>query len=125
VHQHGEQLPLGAAYDDLLAERELFTVLMHGFAAGADPAIGPVVRACFGRLYDTIRELTDAGPEQARDFFAHGMLLTVLGAMHVIGPDAVPQERWMTELVSSLELPKPGLTPEAGKTPDPECTTGA
>ncbi|MEU4222266.1 TetR/AcrR family transcriptional regulator [Actinoplanes sp. NPDC026623] len=97
---------LGAAYDDLLAERELITVMLHGFAAGADPAIGPVVRACFGRLYETVRELTGADPQEARDFFAEGMLLTVLGAMNVIGRDAVAPERWMTDLVGSLDLPE-------------------
>ena len=90
---------LGHAYDDLLAERELITVLLHGFAAGADPAIGPVVRDCFGRIYRTVRELTGVDEDEARQFLAMGMLLTVLGAMGIAGPDAVPQEPWMTELL--------------------------
>ena len=94
---------LGKAYDDLLAERELITVLLHGFAAGADPAIGPVVRDCFGRIYRTVRDLTGASEEEMRDFFAMGMLLTVLGAMGVAGPCAVAQEPWMTELLSAME----------------------
>ncbi|MEU7901601.1 TetR/AcrR family transcriptional regulator [Actinoplanes sp. NPDC049118] len=97
---------IGDAYDELLTERELITVLLHGFAAGADPAIGPVVRACFGRLVETVRELTGAGAEEIRDFFAHGMLLTVLGAMNVVGRDAVAPEKWMSDLVGSLDLPK-------------------
>src|SRR5690242_6382223 len=42
---------LGQAYDEILAERELVTVLLHGFTAGSDPVIGPVVRGCFGRIY--------------------------------------------------------------------------
>ena len=90
---------LGAAYDDLLAERELITVLLHGFTASADPAIGPVVRDCFGRIYRTVRELTGADQEEARQFLAMGMLLTCLGAMQVVGPDPVPREPWMTELL--------------------------
>ncbi|WP_307831428.1 TetR/AcrR family transcriptional regulator [Nucisporomicrobium flavum] len=90
---------LGEAYDDLLAERELITVLLHGFAAGADPAIGPVVRECFGRIYLAVRELTGAGEDEAREFLAMGMLLTVLGAMGIAGPHAVPPEPWMTELL--------------------------
>ena len=90
---------LGHAYDDLLAERELITVLLHGFAAAADPAIGPVVRECFGRIYRTVRDLTGADAEEAREFFAMGMLLTVLGAMGIAGPCAVPPEPWMTELM--------------------------
>lgn len=97
---------LGKAYDGLLAERELITVLLHGFAAGADPAIGPVVRDCFGRIYTTVQELTGASAEEVRDFLAIGMLLTVLGAMRVLGPDPAPAEGWMTEMIDSLELPK-------------------
>jgi AcrR family transcriptional regulator len=95
---------LGAAYDGLLAERELITVLLHGFAAGTDPAIGPVVRGCFARIYGLVRELTGVSADEARDFLAVGMLLTVLGAMQLLGPDAVPPEGWMTELVGSLGL---------------------
>jgi len=104
---------LGAAYDDLLAERELITVLLHGFTASADPAIGPTVRDCFGRIYRTVRDLTGATEEEARDFLAKGMLLTILGAMQVIGPNAVPQEPWMAELVGGAGLSKACLGPPA------------
>ena len=94
---------LGEAYGDLLAERELIAMLLHGFAASGDPAIGGPVRASFGRLYAVVRELTGASVEEARDFFAFGMLLTCLGAMRVIGPDAVPPEPWTAELLSSFD----------------------
>ncbi|MFI7540396.1 TetR/AcrR family transcriptional regulator [Actinoplanes sp. NPDC049599] len=97
---------LGAAYDELLAEREVITMLLHGFAAGADPAIGPTVRECFGRVYRSVRELTGADEEEARDFMAHGMLLTVLGAMQIVGPDAVPREPWMDELLGGMDMKK-------------------
>jgi AcrR family transcriptional regulator len=104
---------LGTAYDELLAERELITVLLHGFAAGADPAIGPVVRDCFGRIYATVRELTGASVDEAREFLATGMLLTVLGAMRVLGPDAAPAQPWMIEMIGSLGLSKACLGPGA------------
>jgi AcrR family transcriptional regulator len=94
---------LGQAYDDLLAERELITLLLHGFTASADPAIGEPVRACFGRLYEAVRELTGATSLEARDFFAMGMLLTCLGAMRVVGPDSVPQRPWMEDLLSTFD----------------------
>ncbi|GAA2580963.1 TetR family transcriptional regulator [Winogradskya consettensis] len=90
---------LGSAYEELLAERELITCLLHGYTASADPAIGPVVRDCFGTIYRTIRELTGAGVKETRQFLAMGMLMTVLGAMRVLGPDAVPRDPWMTELI--------------------------
>ncbi|MEV6349477.1 TetR/AcrR family transcriptional regulator [Actinoplanes sp. NPDC051851] len=96
---------LGDAYTDLLAERELLIVLLHGFAASADPAVGDAVRACYGSLYETVRELTGATAEEARDFFAMGMLITVLGSMHVMGPDQVPLQPWMTELISTFGTP--------------------
>jgi AcrR family transcriptional regulator len=106
-----ELASLGSAYDELLAERELITVLLHGFAAGADPAIGPVVRECFGQIYTTVRELTGSSADEAREFLATGMLLTVLGAMRVIGTDAVPAEPWMAEMLGSLNLSKACLGP--------------
>jgi len=94
---------LGDAYNELLAERELITLLLHGFTASADPAIGDPVRACFGRLFEAVRELTGATSEQARDFFAIGMLLTCLGAMRVVGPDAVPRQAWVTDLLGTFD----------------------
>ncbi|BCJ46588.1 TetR family transcriptional regulator [Actinoplanes ianthinogenes] len=93
---------LGHAYKDLLAERELLVVLLHGFAAAEDPVVGDAVRACYGSLYETVRDLTGATPEETREFFAHGMLITVLGAMRVFGPDAVPEQPWMTSLLSTF-----------------------
>ncbi|WP_438872514.1 TetR/AcrR family transcriptional regulator [Paractinoplanes maris] len=94
---------LGEAYGELLEQPELITMLLHGFAAAGDPAIGDPVRACFGRLYEVVRELTGATAEEARDFFAVGMLLTCLGAMRVLGPDAVPPKPWATDLLSTFE----------------------
>ncbi|WP_127507361.1 TetR/AcrR family transcriptional regulator [Actinoplanes solisilvae] len=94
---------LGDAYGGLLGRPELITMLLHGFAASGDPAIGDPVRACFGKLYDVVRELTGATNEEARDFFAIGMLLTCLGAMRVIGPAAVPAQPWAADLLGTFE----------------------
>jgi AcrR family transcriptional regulator len=94
---------LGASYEDLLTERELITLLLHGYTAAADPVIGESVRECFGRIYSTVRALTGADPEELRDFFAMGMLLTCLGAMRIIGPGAVEPQPWMTDLICSLD----------------------
>ena len=94
---------LGDAYGELLAQPELVTILLHGFAAAGDPSIGDPVRACFGGLYEVVRELTGATAEEARDFFAVGMLLTCLGAMRVIGPHAVPPQAWAVDLMSTFD----------------------
>lgn len=94
---------LGHAYKDLLEQPELTSMLLHGFAAAHDPAIGDPVRGCFGRLYEVVRELTGATDEEASDFFAFGMLLTCMGAMRLVGPDAVPPQPWAVGLLSTFE----------------------
>jgi AcrR family transcriptional regulator len=93
---------LGKAYKQLLAERDLLVVLLHGFAAASDPGLGDAVRQCYGDQFTLVRELTGASAEEVRDFFAHGMLITVLGAMRVLGPDAVAPQPWVTEILSTL-----------------------
>jgi AcrR family transcriptional regulator len=93
---------LGRAYDGLLADHELITLMLHGFTASADPAIGEPVRAKFGQLFETVRELTGCTAEEARDFFGIGMLLTCLGAMRVVGPGAVEPQPWMRDLIATL-----------------------
>jgi len=94
---------LGEAYEEMLSETELLAMLLHGFTASADPAIGEPVRACFGRLYEVVRTLTGVTAVEARDFFAVGMLLTCLGAMRVAGPNAVEPQPWMTDLLGTFE----------------------
>jgi AcrR family transcriptional regulator len=93
---------LGTAYTELLEQRELLGMLLHGFAACSDEEIGAVVRTRFGRIYTLIRELTGADEREATDFLATGIMLTVLASMRVIGPDTVPTEPWMAGLADSL-----------------------
>ncbi|MET9030682.1 TetR/AcrR family transcriptional regulator [Nocardia sp. NPDC004168] len=92
---------LATGYSVFLAERELLQLLLHGFAASADPEIGDQVRARFGGIYHLIRELTGAPETEARRFLSTGMLLTVMSAMRVAGPDAVPAT-WATEILENL-----------------------
>ncbi|HEY7597110.1 MAG TPA: TetR/AcrR family transcriptional regulator [Actinophytocola sp.] len=99
----GELGELAEAFHGLLESREFLVMLLHGFAASSDPAIGDVVRARFGRIYELVRELSGAQPEEARAFLATGMLLTVLAAMRVVGPDAVEPRPWMSELLGSFD----------------------
>jgi AcrR family transcriptional regulator len=94
---------LGEAYFELLAERELITLLLHGFTAGSDPAIGEQVRACFGRLFAEVRAMTGASAAEVRDFFALGMLLTCMTAMRAIGPEAATPQPWVTELMATFD----------------------
>ncbi|GAB7045298.1 TetR/AcrR family transcriptional regulator [Catenuloplanes indicus] len=95
---------LGGAYIDLLAERDLLAVLLHGFGASADPEIGDVVRAGFGRIYETVRGLTGGSTEEMHAFMAEGMLCTVLSAMRLAGPDAVPAPPWAAALLAGFGM---------------------
>lgn len=94
---------LGAGYRTFLNERELLLVLLHSFAAASDPAIGPDVRKRFGGIYDVVRELTGASLEEMRRFLGTGMLLTVMTAMGVAGPEGV-QTCWAEDLLENLRI---------------------
>ena len=95
---------LGASYEELLADRDLLLVFLHGLAAGADPAVGALVRERFDRICALVRELTGATPVETREFMASGMLLTVLTAMRVIGPEPETPGCALAELMSTFEL---------------------
>jgi AcrR family transcriptional regulator len=71
---------LGAAYTELLADRDFLLVMMHGFAAGGDEAIGAQARRGMSAIYEVLLR-TGCSDERATDFIAHGMLLNVMLAM--------------------------------------------
>jgi AcrR family transcriptional regulator len=74
----GEQM--GEAYVRLLEDRDLLMVTMHGFVAGADPAIGAIARHTLAEAFRLYRERTGGTDDEARVFVAHGMLINVLVA---------------------------------------------
>ena len=71
---------LGSAYSDLVEDRDLLQVMMHGFSAGGVPEIGAAARRCMGDVFATIKR-TGCDDDAARDFVAQGMLLNVLLSM--------------------------------------------
>ncbi|MFI7003087.1 TetR/AcrR family transcriptional regulator [Nocardia sp. NPDC050175] len=94
---------LGHGFGIFLADREMLQLFLHGFAASGDPAIGDEVRTRFGNIYQLVRDLTGADVHQAREFIATGMLLTVLSAIQVAGPDAVAPP-WATEMLDDCAV---------------------
>lgn len=90
---------LGAAYTDLLADRELMLVMLHGFAAGDNEEIGARARERMGQIADLLRS-TGMGAEEVRDFIAQGMLLTVLMAMRA--PEHLGDVPGMADLVTCV-----------------------
>ena len=71
---------LGLAYTELLRDRDLLMVMMHGFAAGDDDQIATCSREGMGGIFATIMA-TGCTAEQAQDFIAQGMLLNVMLSM--------------------------------------------
>lgn len=110
AEEQADLASLGDAYGRLMADRALLLVLLHGFAASGDPTIGDVVRDRFGGICRLVGELTGASTTEVRQFIATGMLLTVMSAMQVAGPDALPLP-WATALLDSLEDDTCGAAP--------------
>ena len=73
---------MGEAYIGLLADRNLLRLLMHGLAAGSEPKIGKLARWTLSEAFWLYIERTGEGPDEARVFVAHGMLISVLLAVN-------------------------------------------
>jgi AcrR family transcriptional regulator len=71
---------LGLAYTELLRDRDLLIVLMHGFAAANDDDIAARARAGMGSIFATVLS-TGCTEERAKEFIARGMLLNVMLSM--------------------------------------------
>ena len=118
---------MGTAYAGLLGDRNLLRLLMHGFVAGGDPAIGTLARHTLGAMFRTFRDRTGGTEEAARDFVAQGMLINVLlatGAPEHAGEDAAldalssctVQGRLLSVLTAPT--PAPGSVPVPGDVSD-------
>jgi AcrR family transcriptional regulator len=77
---------LSTSYRDLVADRDLLMLLMHGNCAASEPAIGEAVRRCYAQQVEYVRAASGASDEQLRRYFAEALLTNVVMA---IGADAV------------------------------------
>jgi AcrR family transcriptional regulator len=75
---------MGEAYAGLLADRNLLLLLMHGFAAGSEPEVGRLARWTLSEAFRLYLQRTGQGPDEARVFVAHGMLINVLLAVNAM-----------------------------------------
>jgi AcrR family transcriptional regulator len=80
---------MGLAYLEFLQDPELLQVQLHGFAAAAaDADIARTCRATFDVLWHLADERTGLDADELREFFAQGMLLTVMSAIDLLSiPD--------------------------------------
>jgi AcrR family transcriptional regulator len=72
---------MGAAYQELLQERDLLLVQLNAYAASNDDAIRAAARRGLRHLWAVVGELTGLPEDDLRAFFAQGMLLNVLAAV--------------------------------------------
>ncbi|GEL94324.1 TetR/AcrR family transcriptional regulator [Cellulomonas composti] len=77
----GAREAMSDAYVRLLADRDLLRLIMHGFIAGTDEAVGRAARHCLGESYRLFIERTGESSDEARQFVAFGMLINVLMAV--------------------------------------------
>src|SRR5690348_17125285 len=90
---------MGNAYMELmLEERTRLRGQMQSYAACDDPEICQVVRNGFGDLVAYAERVSGLSQDEVATFFAKGMLMTVLAAMHI---QSNP-EPWAERLVHGL-----------------------
>lgn len=85
-------LSMGAAYMEMLSDREVLLAQMQLYAACSDPEIREVAREGFVRLREAIAELSGASGEEVHGLFAEGMLVNVLACIDM--PELGDPEAW-------------------------------
>ena len=80
---HGEEalVAMGDAYMGMLEDRDLLLMQLHAYAASEDPEVRDATRRAFSALWEQVAQAADLPAEDLVDFFAHGMLLTVVAAV--------------------------------------------
>jgi AcrR family transcriptional regulator len=74
---------MGLAYLDLMADGTFLLLQLHSYAASADPEIRAFVGGRFSELVSAVRSASGVDEEALRQFFATGMLLNVIAALHL------------------------------------------
>lgn len=93
-------LQMGAAYIDLVNDRDLLRVLMQGFLAGTDEEVGRIARRTLGEVFRMFLDRTGGTADEGRTFVATGMLINVLVA--VDAPAHRGEEGGVDELVACV-----------------------
>jgi AcrR family transcriptional regulator len=78
---------MGEAYLEMLGERDLLLLQLHGYAASDDEDIRRAAREGFRHLWSVVEQLTGLPEGAVRAFFAQGMLLNVLAAFDAAALD--------------------------------------
>jgi AcrR family transcriptional regulator len=89
---------MGHAYGRMLVQRERLLLQLHAYAACSDPDVRAVVQRNYGELYNYVKAASGQDDECLREFFAHGMLLTVAAAIDL--PAVLDTQAWACELLA-------------------------
>ncbi|MFK4759358.1 TetR/AcrR family transcriptional regulator [Microbacterium sp. ZW T5_45] len=97
---------IGEAYVDLIEVRGLHQTLAHSYLLGSHPVIGPAARRGFARVWRFFRDEVGLDADEARAFFAEGMLISTMIGLRIV--DDYGSDPQITELFRSCfpsELP--------------------
>jgi AcrR family transcriptional regulator len=92
---------MGEAYSEMLNDRDRLLLQLQGYSGADDPQIRDAVQRGYGRIVDTVRELTGADDERVAGFFATGLLLTVMAAIGAHDLD----RPWAQSLMNGIKNP--------------------
>jgi AcrR family transcriptional regulator len=91
---------MGMAYLTLLQDTEMLQVQMHGYAAATgDPEIAAACRRTFEVLWHMVKDKLGLDPEMIQDFFANGMLISVMSAIELLSV----KEEWAQSICPGKE----------------------
>ncbi|WP_201394804.1 TetR/AcrR family transcriptional regulator [Ktedonobacter sp. SOSP1-52] len=91
-HPENSLSAMKRAYRNVLADRELVLLLLQGYAASEDQEIRETMRRSTSEIFKQIAEMPGISREQARTFYADGMLLTIATAMKL--SEIADDEEW-------------------------------
>ena len=81
---------MGMTYVQLMEDSEMLQVQMHGYAAATgDVDIAAACRHTFQVLWHLVHDKVGLDQEMIQNFFAHGMLLSVMSAIDILAVEEV------------------------------------
>jgi AcrR family transcriptional regulator len=91
---------MGMAYLQLMQDPEMLQMQMHGYAAAtSDPDIAAACRKTFEVLWHLVKDKLELDPEMIQDFFANGMLISVMSAIDLLSV----KEQWAQSICPGIE----------------------
>jgi AcrR family transcriptional regulator len=96
---------MGRAYVDLLGDREMLQLQLHGYAACDDDDVRATASTGYAELWALVQRLSGAPEEEVRAFFATGMLLNVAAAMDL--PQIAGEPGWALAHLRTAAAPQP------------------